>query len=316
MKGRSAINFGVQLFEGGIVTKYLERNQLGSCEQQDKSHLKPSQWFDCLKLKEFFHCAQQRHHRMSTQSTQKFTRHLFYYHDGGCSGAEMAGGENKVSSCLIDQIIFLTWASIRKINKALFLLKNSWDPLQGEEMLKIFKDVRHGAEREQHSALFTLLWHERAARWSYFTQIDGCRISNKTRKPPMNSQLKPYRSTHHSQQHLSSSPSYRKYNTIFYKRTKRTEQLLSYKEQRTGKVCTANVVPPGQGVMNIWNKRVSSLKPKHFGWLFKSGGQFCSKQQPSMNALWCVLLLLCHSSYTNMFTSASLSIHLLIIFLK
>lgn len=34
-----------------------------------------------------------------------------------------------------------------------------------------------------------------------------------------------------SQQHLSSSPSYRKYNTIFYKRTKRTERLLSYKEQ-------------------------------------------------------------------------------------
>lgn len=52
----------------------------------------------------------------------------------------------------------------------------------------------------------------------------------------MNLQLKPYRSTHHSQQHLSSSPSYRKYNTIFYKRTKRTEHLLSYKEQRTGRV--------------------------------------------------------------------------------
>lgn len=37
-------------------------------------------------------------------------------------------------------------------------------------------------------------------------------------------------------QHLS-SPSYRKYNTVFYRRTKRREHLLSY---RNGEVCTAN----------------------------------------------------------------------------
>lgn len=70
--------------------------------------------------------------------------------------------------------------------------------------------------------------------------------------------------THHSQQHPPSSPSYRKYNTIFYKRTKRTEHLLSYKEQRIGRVCTANMVPPNQGFMNIWNRWVSS-ETEHFG---------------------------------------------------
>lgn len=115
----------------------------------------------------------------------------------------------------------------------------------------------------------TILWH--FPWWTgstlvLFHTVNGRRISNKTSKPLMNLQLKPYRSTHHSQQHLSSPPSYRKYNTIFYKRTKRSEHLLSYKEQRTGRVCTANMDPPSQGPVNIWTKWVSEqYETEHFG---------------------------------------------------
>lgn len=102
-----------------------------------------------------------------------------------------------------------------------------------------------------------------APRWSYFTQINGRRTSNKTSKPvdelAVWNRIDPHPSL--TAASLSSSPSYRKYNTIFYKRTKRTEHLLSYKEQRTGKVCTANVVPPTKGFVNIRNKWVTSLKP-------------------------------------------------------
>lgn len=127
-------------------------------------------------------------------------------------------------------------------------------------MLKTFTEVRHGAEGEQFSArCYMLLVNGLHAGLLHSDQRPQNLKENE--QPPMDSQLKPYRSTHHSQQHLSSSPSYRKYNTIFYKRTKRTEHLLSYKEQRTGKVCTANVVPPTQGCVNTWNERVSSLKP-------------------------------------------------------
>lgn len=46
---------------------------------------------------------------------------------------------------------------------------------------------------------------------------------------------------HSSSSSISPPPSYRKYNTIFYKRTKnRTSSIL----QSTGRVCTANVRPP------------------------------------------------------------------------
>lgn len=42
--------------------------------------------------------------------------------------------------------------SLDQKNKALFLLKKSQTPLQGYERPKSFKDVRHGAESEPHSA--------------------------------------------------------------------------------------------------------------------------------------------------------------------
>lgn len=118
---------------------------------------------------------------------------------------------------------------------------------------------------KRYSTLWNKFWDifpgEEAPRWSYFTQINGRRISKQTKQTADELAVGTLnRSTHHSQQHLS-SPSYRKYNTIFYKRTKRTEHLLSYKEQRTGQVCTATVVPPAQGFVNIWNKWLTSLKP-------------------------------------------------------
>lgn len=111
--------------------------------------------------------------------------------------------------------------------------------------------------------LVTILGHfggEVAPRWSYFTQINGRRISKKTK-----SQLKPYRSTHHSQQHLSSSPSYRKYNTIFYKRLR--EQNIYY--------LTRNSVQ-AKYVQQTWShqpkvcERTEQMsdqcETEHFGW--------------------------------------------------
>ena len=94
---------------------------------------------------------------------------------------------------------------------------------------------------------------ERAPCWSYLTQINCHRISTKTTEPLIDP-------------HISHSGICRPFLhteniTLYFTRGLRTEHLLSWKEQLTGKVCTANMSPLTQGFVNMQIKQVTDLKP-------------------------------------------------------
>lgn len=119
------------------------------------------------------------------------------------------------------------------------------------EMLKTFKAAGHKAESEHYCLFFFVFFWQ--TRWHFTGERAPSLVLFHTNQRPQNLKQNKRavdRSTHHSQQHLSSSPSYRKYNTIFYKRTK--EQNIYY---LTGNSVQAKYVQqtwpqPTQGFVN------------------------------------------------------------------